>query len=241
MAEKCRICNRNLNFIFYGNIFNNNILYYECPQCLYVQTQKPYWLEQAYSEAIHTKDTGIFVRNYLCCKKTTNLCWLLGIKNKKILDYAGGYGIFVRLMRDIGFQIFWEDRYCDNLFAKKFVGKDGKYELITAFEVFEHFDKPVEELTKILNKSDQIFFSTKLIPDPTPSLENWDYYGLEHGQHIGFFRGKTLEYLALKFNKYLYSYGDFHFFSSTKISKINFLLIMKFYNFFFFFFAKKNM
>ncbi len=36
------------------------------------------------------------------------------------LDYAGGYGVFTRLMRDIGFDFYWHDPYTQNLFANGF-------------------------------------------------------------------------------------------------------------------------
>jgi len=35
----------------------------------------------------------------------------------------------------------------------------------------------------------------------------WWYYGLHHGQHIGFYRLKTLQYLAEKYGKALYTNG----------------------------------
>jgi len=31
------------------------------------------------------------------------------------LDYAAGYGLFVRLMRDAGYNFRWSDLYCQNL------------------------------------------------------------------------------------------------------------------------------
>jgi len=34
------------------------------------------------------------------------------------LDYAAGYGLFVRLMRDAGYNFRWSDLYCQNLFVR---------------------------------------------------------------------------------------------------------------------------
>jgi hypothetical protein len=39
-------------------------------------------------------------------------------------------------------------------------------------------------------------FSTLLVPEPAPKLEDWWYYGLEHGQHIAFYTRKSLAVLA---------------------------------------------
>ena len=41
----------------------------KCPKCGYVQTETPYWLEQAYVHAINRSDTGLLRRNARnCCK-----------------------------------------------------------------------------------------------------------------------------------------------------------------------------
>jgi hypothetical protein len=44
-----------------------------------------------------------------------------------------------------------------------------------------------------------LIFSTQLVPEPAPKLEDWWYYGLEHGQHIAFYTRKSLEVLAQQF------------------------------------------
>jgi len=112
-------------------------------------------------------------------------------KNGKFLDFAGGYGVFVRLMRDIGFDFVLYDKYTQNLFAKGFeYNPSHKIEAITTFESFEHFAKPMDEIESMLKISKNIIFSTELLPDPIPKPEDWWYYGLEHGQHISFYSKK---------------------------------------------------
>ena len=57
-------------------------------------------------------------------------------------NYAGGYGIFTRMMRDIGFDFYWLDKYADNLLTNGFEYNKKihkKIEAITSFESFEHF------------------------------------------------------------------------------------------------------
>ncbi len=123
-------------------------------------------------------------------------------KNGKFLDYAGGYGIFVRLMRDIGFDFYWYDKYTPNLFARgfKYTPEVGKIEAITTFESFEHFVNPIGELENMLQISKNIIFTTELLPNPIPKAEEWWYYGLDHGQHISFFSDKTFRYIAKQYN-----------------------------------------
>ena len=40
--------------------------------------------------------------------------------NGSIVDYGGGYGLLVRLMRNSGFDFYRYDPYCANFFAKGF-------------------------------------------------------------------------------------------------------------------------
>lgn len=241
MYQICRICcNTESQYIFQEKLLNHLVRYYECNICGYVQTETPYWLEEAYDSAINDCDTGIISRNQICSRRATNLCALLNIKNDYILDFAGGYGIFTRLMRDIGFNVLWQDKYCNNLFAKGFIFNGQNVKLLTAFEVFEHLESPANILDEMFDISSNIFFSTLLIPEPAPKIEEWWYYGQKHGQHIGFYRKKTLEYIANKYNKNLYSYrSEIHFFSEKKFPKIFFWALMKF-NFLFFVFSKKR-
>jgi len=104
--------------------------------------------------------------------------------------------------------IFWFDRYCQNLFANGFEAdiEDGKkYELLTAFEVFEHLADPMSEIQAMSKVSDNILFSTDLLPSPAPPINKWWYYAPEHGQHIAFFTLKSLMVLAERLGAHLCS------------------------------------
>ena len=72
--------------------------------------------------------------------------------------------------------------------------------MLSAFEVFEHFEDPKNEIENLLSISSNILFTTNLISDKMPNINEWWYYGVEHGQHIGFYRTKTLHFLASKYN-----------------------------------------
>lgn len=241
MYQICRICcNAKSRYIFQGKLINHSVKYYECDFCGYVQTETPHWLEESYNSAINEYDTGIMLRNQICSRRTTNLCALLNIKNNFILDFAGGYGVFTRLMRDIGFNVLWQDKYCNNLLAKGFNYNGQHVKLLTAFEVFEHLESPSKIFDEMFNISSNIFFSTLLIPEPTPKIEDWWYYGQKHGQHIGFYRLKTLKYIAKKYNKNLYSFhSEIHFFSDEKFPKIFFWALMRLNKLFFIFTSKR--
>ncbi|WP_028845361.1 class I SAM-dependent methyltransferase [Thermodesulfovibrio thiophilus] len=228
----CKICNQKTNQIFNETILNKyTIDYFHCPNCGFLQTEEPYWLEEAYSESINISDTGYLSRNIYLSKKLTVLLSLFFDKKAKFLDYAGGYGVLVRLMRDIGFDFYWSDKYTQNIFARGFEGSlSDNYEAITTFESFEHFVEPIEEIERLLTISKNIIFSTELLPDPIPKPKDWWYYGLDHGQHISFYSEKTFEFIAKKYNLNYKNLDGLHLLSDKKISNLK-LKILKFSKF----------
>lgn len=221
---KCKVCNSASTKKFKALILKKYVIqYYLCSKCKFIQTEEPYWLDEAYKEPINTSDTGYISRNLLISKKLTFLLYSVFDKNGKYLDYAAGYGVLVRMMRDIGFNFYWEDKYTGNLFSKGFEwNKDTSLQAVTAFEVFEHFVNPIKEIENLLGISDTIIFTTELYPKHNPSPEEWWYFGLDHGQHISFYSHETLEYIAKKYDLRFYSDGFIHiltrnYISSTKL------------------------
>lgn len=216
----CKICNSHSKFIFKAKLLKKyDVSYFQCSSCGFVQTETPYWLEEAYSNPMNLTDTGIMLRNNSSSKIVTSLIFLFFDRKKKMLDYAGGYGVFTRLMRDIGFDFYWTDPYTKNLLSRGFENNQNhEYGLVTTFECFEHLENPIVEIEKILKISKNVVFSTVLIPEPTPNPDYWWYYGLEHGQHIAFYTKKGLTFIANKYNINYYNIGNIHFFSEKKIT-----------------------
>ena len=242
----CKICNYRTEYIFSAKILNKyDVKYFHCPKCGFLQTEEPFWLKEAYSNSISITDTGIMARNIGSSKITAVILYFLFDPHGKYLDFAGGYGIFTRLMRDIGFDFYWLDLYSPNLVARGFESKSIslKYELITSFESLEHFVEPIKEIESMIKFSDNILFSTELLPSTLPKPEEWWYYGLNHGQHISFYSYKTLKYIAQKYNMNLCSNGrGIHMF--TKNRKINnrlFNFLLKLQRLGLFFYVKRKM
>ena len=110
---------------------------------------------------------------------------LLRSINASVFDYAGGYGILTRLLRDIGVKTYCHDPFADNLLPKGFELLpifSSSLGLVTAFEVLQHFVNPLKEFVNITNYSCNILCSTELVQTnnpPSPSTR-W-YYGLGHG------------------------------------------------------------
>jgi hypothetical protein len=129
------------------------------------------------------------------------------------------------MMRDTGFDFYRFDQYCENIFARGFEANmdlGNKYELITAFEVFEHLVNPLDHVKQILKYSDNVLFSTVLMPAHLPKPDEWWYYGLEHGQHVSLYTKKTLQFIASAFRLNLYL-GENNIFLLTK-RRVPFLL-----------------
>jgi hypothetical protein len=229
--NKCRCCKKVLDKELFSAdllIIKKKIKYFSCKNCGYVQTEEPSWLEEAYSSTINHSDTGIMARNISNASLVLATLILLKDRNSLVVDYAGGYGFLVRLLRDIGINTYWLDPYCKNLVARGFEYVNAnKADLITAFESFEHFVDPNQEVIKMLDIAPNILLTTNIIPYPAPIPTSWWYYGLEHGQHIGFYRLKTLKYLADKYKLYLISDGvSRHFFSKKKYSYHSWRILM---------------
>ena len=108
----CRICTFSVSEVFSANLLKKySVKYFQCSKCGYVQTEDPFWLEEAYYSSINDSDTGMMMRNLWHRNVTTTLIYFLFNTKGQFLDYGGGYGVFVRLMRDIGFDYYWQDKY----------------------------------------------------------------------------------------------------------------------------------
>jgi hypothetical protein len=217
----CRICGALSGAVFRATLLKkHSVAYYLCGVCRFLQTEEPFWLEEAYAASINTTDTGIMARNLWVMRKASVVLYSFFDRNARFLDFAGGYGILVRMMRDIGFDFFWQDLYTPNQVARGFELKPGAgpFELVTSIESFEHFVKPLEEIEKMLAYSRNILFSTELLPSPVPKPEEWWYFGLEHGQHISFYSRGALEHIAKRHGLRFLTAGGIHHFTEKPIS-----------------------
>ena len=211
-------------------LFNEKILnkysisYYQCVDTGYIQTEKPYWLEEAYHSAITKLDIGLIKRNISYSEIVEKLIRANFNPLGSFLDYSGGYGMFTRLMRDRGFDYWNTDKYCQNTFSEffdlKFHPNGNHFELTTAFEVMEHLEDPINQMNEPLSYSEHFLFSTELVPSQIDHLKSWWYFTYETGQHVSFYTKDALSYLAEKCNRYFYTNGqNLHLFTTKKFSK----------------------
>jgi len=228
----CKICGTAVEKLFRKKILQKyDVDYFQCPRCKFIQTEEPHWLKEAYENSINIEDTGLVQRNLLFSKRTSILLYSLFDRKAKFLDYGGGYGLFVRLMRDYGFDFFWKDPFTDNIFARGFEhidGSDQQYEAVTSFECFEHFLDPQKELETMLSFSDSIIFSTETFDHNAPLPDNWEYYYFSHGQHIALYSLESLQFMAKKNQRNFYTNGkSFHMITSKRINNSIFNILLK--------------
>lgn len=227
---QCKICATESPPLFRKLVLKKyEVDYCRCQQCGFIQTEKPYWLDEAYSSAISDLDRGPINRAIRGSHIIEGIILNNFNPNARFIDWGGGYGVFTRLMRDLGYNLYWPDRYCQNIFAKQFVAdKASSYELLTAFEVFEHLVDPLVEVESMLKCSDNLLFTTMVPPLSVNKLENWWHLTPEHAQHVSLYSIKALTVIGAKFDIHLTSDGlDTHLLSRQPVSKKMFRTIAR--------------
>jgi len=202
------------------------IEYYRCDTTGFIHTESPYWLNEAYTDAITSLDVGLVRRNIEHATRTIDLIKKLKLPADHLVDFGGGYGMFTRLMRDAGYPFLHFDPSCKNLFAAGFESDFGhdehvaRQDLLTAWEVLEHLPNPIESIRQMTGKSDRVLFSTILVPDrPLHDVTDWWYFTPETGQHISFYTIDSLRYIAKKLGVHLYTDGtSLHLFTHRPLA-----------------------
>ena len=205
----CNICGGKVSQAFTAEVLRKyQVAYFRCDSCGFIQTETPYWLPESYASAINEIDLGPVNRAVTGSDLVEGVILSMFDKDASFIDFGAGYGVFVRMMRDRGFDFYWHDRYCENLFAKHFVARpDTTFELLTAFEVFEHLPNPLAEIEEMLGYSKNLLFSTQLVPEGMQAAGDWWYFAPEHGQHVSFYTVEALKVVAKAFNLFLATDG----------------------------------
>ncbi|MGB0562532.1 MAG: class I SAM-dependent methyltransferase, partial [Spirulinaceae cyanobacterium] len=160
----CKICEaRSLPFAHAQVLGKYDVAYFQCTNCGFVQTEDPYWLTEAYETPITQSDYGLVARNIGFAQLTLEVITKLLDVRGRFLDYGAGYGVFAQLMRYFRLNFESYDRYCENILAPDSVVEElsGTYDLITAFEVFEHWVDPIAELDRLFQQTSNLLLSTE--------------------------------------------------------------------------------
>ena len=101
MGTLCTLCKNDRKPVFTATVLGRHeVAYFFCDHCGLLQTESPYWLDEAYSSAIAHADTGLVLRNQAIARRLASLLYFCFDRNGTYTDAAGGYGLLTRLMRD---------------------------------------------------------------------------------------------------------------------------------------------
>ena len=218
-THPCKICGH--SSIFFGQVdFNKHcdearsgklppagipVTYLQCTACGFLFTRDfDTWSHSDFGEKIYNAEYAFVDPDFAERRPAANASYLtqtFGSYRQKIriLDYGGGEGRLMDLLRAEGFRRV--NTY--DPFSSKHNMNDGqKYDLITAFEVFEHVPDPVatmRDITKRLKPESLLLFSTLLQPDDLAQTGlDWWYAGPRNG-HISLHSKLSLALLLKQF------------------------------------------
>jgi len=221
MSEEtaCRLCGGDTKVHFTDLVLRKlSCRYLLCDSCGSLQTEQPYWLDEAYkSSSIADADTGVFLRgiNNLCILYLST--WLLGsAKRARVLDFGGGNGLLCRMLRDVGFDARLSDQYARNEIARGFDDIGETPDVICSFEVAERFPDPRAGMAAILGRGAM----TAIVGPETfrGQGKDWWYISPHSGQHLFFYSHIGMKILA-DLHGYIYErVGSLHFFLKRPLS-----------------------
>lgn len=193
----------NNNFLKYNGIV---VDYYICSGCSFCFAPEfNEWTKEDFENKIYNEDYILVDPEYEDIRSKRNANLLLNTlknfeQNIDHLDYGGGNGKLSQILNANNINSKTYDPY-----ATTNQILDAKFNLITAFEVFEHVndvDLLFHNLIDLLSADGCIIFSTALNDDHLSNnnnLSTWWYAAPRNG-HISLFSRKSLNILANKYN-----------------------------------------
>lgn len=191
------------------------VYYFQCSQCFFAFAPEfEKWTENEFFEKIYNDEYVQVDPDYLEARPLSNfnvLKQIFGDKKKYIkhLDYGGGNGKLSQRLKEDG----WDSETYDPFPSTSTTIKDlGKFNLITAYEVFEHVPDVnvlMKNLTDVMSTECLILFST-LVSDgniKTNNRINWWYASPRNG-HISLFSKQSLIVLGSRYNLNFGSFND---------------------------------
>jgi len=193
----CPICSSKSEIYGKGVVLNKyEISYFRCSRCGFINTEKPYWLDEAYGRVV--SDNQKF-------RAQQNVPIVISYI-KEQLDPKGFYldygcarnAYFVEIMRKYCFKFVGYDKYEKVL--DQYKGKlSRQFEMITSWEVFEHLPNPKEVVSEMLQYTNVIMIGTQRVQLNNPPKLNWNYFSRPSGRHISFYTMESFGILGKEF------------------------------------------
>jgi Methyltransferase domain len=215
-ATACRLCRGATAFAHRILVLAKyDVSYYRCQKCGSLQTEYPYWLAESYSDAAASIDPGSARRvldSYILVEMVARI-----FACRKLLDFGGNTGFLCRLLRDHGYDAYSFDRYVASIYAPHFLGRPSeRHDLVTAFEVMEHFANPAVDLDQLFQARPKIVLATTELFSGQSA--GWWYLAPREGQHVFFYSAIAARYIADQYGYHLYIGRGFLLFSELSIT-----------------------
>ncbi|MCK9382478.1 MAG: class I SAM-dependent methyltransferase [Sulfuritalea sp.] len=179
------------------------IYYAYCSNCSFCFAPEiAAWTLEEFEERIYNEEYILVDPDYVAIRPEANAAGLISMFGEraisiKHLDYGGGSGVLADVLKKSGWQSVSYDPFVDRNVS---VDQLGKFDLITAFEVFEHVpdvQQLMSNLRSLLAPDGVILFST-LLSDANIHVNqriSWWYASPRNG-HISLFSRNSLTNLA---------------------------------------------
>ena len=213
----CRICasaTRSLGRL--RVLARHDVGFHQCRGCGFAQTDDPWWLDEAYSDAITATDLGLLARCRTMARRVPAVLACTPALRLPVLDWGGGYGTLTRMLRDAGIDCHHHDPYCSNVHARGFEGSledRDRWGAVLAIEVLEHLVDPWPFLRAAASRTDLLIATTAVVTEPAPPLDSWWYWAPEHGQHVSFYSARSLRRIAGELGMDYVPAGSLHVFA----------------------------
>jgi hypothetical protein len=189
------------------------ISYRRCADCGFLFTDAfDDWSEAQFGEHIYNDGYAAVDPDYQLSRPRNNAglvdrLWGQYKEQLRVLDYGGGNGVLCETLRAAGYPVAVS---YDPLVPQYAQRPEGKFNLVTCFETFEHMPDPLAGIASILASVDEpgfVMLSTVVQPMEFDKIGlDWWYIGPRNG-HISIFSHQAL---VLAWQRYGYQLVSFH-------------------------------
>lgn len=194
------------------------VYYYRCPNCGFLFTRSfDRWKPEEFSQFVYNQEYAAVDPEYSGARAKRNSANFLSmfgnrLQSLRLLDFGGGSGVFAACLRESGCSAESFDPF-DGSSAPPTDGQ--RFDIVTAFEVFEHVVDPtrcLQDIDRLLKPDGLLAISTR-VNDGKEGLQqigqrlNWWYASPRNG-HISLHSKRSLTLLLQQAGLHRASWGD---------------------------------